>query len=387
MRHVVKSALVTGGAGFLGAAVARRLHAEGMRVRVLDDLSHGRKERLHEDIELAIGDVRSARVVREACEGIDAVVHLATAQPFDHSSHAERVAHDVNVTGVVNTLLAAREAGVCRFVYSSSHNVYGGRIPYLLHEDIAPQPHTLEGAQQVAAEAYVRLFTGRDGSQATILRFFEVYGPGQEEGFIARLVEAAFAREPAVLRGDGNQTRDLVYVEDAAAAVAASLLAPAACGRTLNIGSGESVAVRTVAAMLSELMGGLPPPRYAAAVPGEPRDIRASVAAAASTLGFRTRTRIREGLAACLGMVELAAPPLPMRAVAPPPARAASVPPPPVPAPAFPEGSDTKLPALGAPIVVPAAPLFSDRPPSWTVTDETEISLGMAIESTREWST
>src|SRR5262245_52158416 len=127
MRDPVRSVLVTGGAGFVGAAIARRLRAEGAYVRVLDDLSHGRAERLEGwDIELVVGDVRSARATREAAENMDAVVHMAYMPP-SAGTHGERVAHDVNVTGTLNMLAAARDAGVRRFVLASSAAVYGGK--------------------------------------------------------------------------------------------------------------------------------------------------------------------------------------------------------------------------------------------------------------------
>ncbi len=381
MRYPVSSVLVTGGAGFIGAAVARRLRTEGFYVRVLDDLSRGRPERLEGwECELVVGDVRSARSAREACADMDAVVHLAWAAPVG-GAHAERVAHDVNVTGTFNMLAAAREAGARRFIHASSAAVYGGRKPYLLHEDVTPQPYAMEGAQKIAAEAYVRLASQQDGLAATILRLFSVYGPDSDDGVVARFIGAAVGGEPATIHGDGTQTRDLVFVEDVAVSIIAALTAPGAAGRVLNIGSGEAVTIRTVAGLISDLVGGTPAPRYVPGPAGEPHDVRASVAAAASTLGWRARVRLREGLACCLGMAELPAPPLPPRVGAPPPPRA------------FPEGSETRLAAAVAPppptqpqVVREGPSLFGDRPPSWTVTDEAEISFGLAGESTREWA-
>jgi UDP-glucose 4-epimerase len=367
MRLPVRSVLVTGGAGFVGASVARRLRAEGLAVRVLDDLSRGRPDRLDGlDVELVVGDVRSARAVREAVEGIDAIVHLAWVRP-EGGTHGERVAHDVNVTGTFNVLAAARDLQVGHFVYASSAAVYGGKAPFLLHEEVPTQPYGMEGAQKIAAEAYLRHQATQGGTAATILRLFSVYGPGQEDGLVARLVGAALSQEPATIHGDGTQTRDLVFVEDVAVAVAAALTAPAAAGRAFNIGSGEAVAVRTIAALISDLVGGTPHPRYVTAPHGEPRDLRASVAAASSMLGYRARVRLREGLASCLGLMQLPAPPLPQRI--------------------FPEGSETKMRVTAAPPppVPPPGPLFSDRQPSWAVNDE-EISFSFADESTREWA-
>lgn len=358
--------LVTGGAGFIGAAVTRRLAAEQFHVRVLDDLSRGRRERIDElGLELMVGDVRSERVAREAVAGMDAVIHLA--QKRADATREERLAHETNVTGTLNLLAAARDAGIKRFVYGSSATAYGGKAAHLLHEELMPHPQELDGVHKVAAEAYCRLFHERDGVPVTILRPFSVYGPEREEGLVACFVYAALAGDPAVIEGDGTQTRDLVHVEDAAAAFISALLSPAAVGRTLNIATGEAVAVRTVAGMISDLVGGLPQPRYIQARLHSPHDIRASVAAATSTLGFRARIRLREGLAHSLGLGELPLPPLPqtrLGSTPPPPPPAIHVTPPPPPPPS------------------PGAPsLFAERQPSWGITDENDISFGPATDS------
>lgn len=362
--------LVTGGAGFVGAALVRRLGEEGLVVRVLDDLSSGRRERLGAgEAELVVGDVRSERSVREAVTDMDAVVHVAAALP-DGSPRSERLAHDVNVTGTLNLLAACAREKVARFVFASSAAVYGSRVPYLLHEDMAPHPASSEGAQKAAAEGYVRLFGERDNLTTVILRLFSVYGPDRQAGVIADFMAAARAGGPLTIFGDGSQTRDLLHVEDAVTALGLALHTPGAAGRTFNVASGEAIGIRHIATMVSDLAGGLPPPRYAAGRPGEARDVRASVAAAAAGLGFRARVRLREGLAACLGLVA-------------PPARVPIVQPR-----RFPEGSESKLNAIPArrattPPPIPAAvrahrstPLFADRPPSFLV-DEDDVTFDL----------
>ena len=388
--------LVTGGAGFIGAVLVRRLVAEGFIVRVLDDLSRGRRERLAGlDVELMVGDVRSERVARDAVAGAEAVIHLAW-RPVE-GPREERHAHDVNVTGTLSLLTAARDAGVRRFLFASSASVYGGRAGHLLHEETAPQPQDSDGAHKVAAETYVRLFGLRDGLPVSILRLFSIYGNDREEGMVACFTYAALAGDPVVIEGDGTQTRDLLHVEDAATAFVAALLSPAAVGRTFNIASGEAVAVRYVAGVISELAGGLPAPRYVAARLRSPHDLRASVAAATSTLSWRAKIRLREGLGACLGLCEPPAPPqLPtMRAATPPPLPPTARRQTSSGMRAFPDGSDTRLtPASGVAAIPPQPPpppkpqgLFGDRPPSWAITDEADTSIGtIADESSRNWA-
>jgi len=163
--------LVTGGAGFVGGALVRRLVGEGFRVRVLDDLSRGRRDRLAGlDVELIPDDVRSERAVRRGCEGAAAVVHLAARVTRPRSAREERLAHDINVTGTLQLLAGARAAGVARLVFASSAAVYGARPGPLLHEDVAATPTSAEGAQKLAAETYVRLYAAQGGLAACVLR-------------------------------------------------------------------------------------------------------------------------------------------------------------------------------------------------------------------------
>jgi UDP-glucose 4-epimerase len=322
---------------------------------VLDDLSRGRRDRLHGvEAELIVGDVRSERSVREACAEVAAVVHLAELAP-GLSPRDERVAHDVNVTGTLNLLSASVRARVGRFILGSSASVYGTRIPYLLHEDTALHPVTADGAQRAAAESYARLFHDRDGLSTTVLRCFSLYGPGREHGLVARMIDSARAGEPITIHGDGTQTRDVIHVDDAVHAVLQALTTPGAAGRVLNVASGESVSVRHIVSLVSELAGGLPPPRYVPARPNEPQDVRASVAAAAATLGFHARVKLRAGIAGCLGLA------------APPPRRLATAPV------RFPEGS-AQMPAAKS------VPLFSDKPPSWVIDEEAGISFELDLD-------
>ena len=153
----------------------------------------------------------------------------------------------------------------------------------------------------------MKLFSARDRLAACALRLFSVYGPGQPGGegapVVGRFVEQALRREPLTIHGDGAQTRDLVHVADVAAAFASALAAPGIPGRVINVGSGEGVTVRHLAATLADLAGGvLPAPRYLPPRSGEPRDLRASLAAATSVLGYRPHTKLRDGLASCLGI-------------------------------------------------------------------------------------
>jgi UDP-glucose 4-epimerase len=296
--------LVTGGAGYLGSALVRKLVSGGSVVRVLDDLSRGRRDRLvGVPCELVVGDVGSIDVVRQAAEGMDAVLHLASPAPHARTFEDELRGHETTVTGTINVCAAALGARLRRIVFVSSAAVYGARLPYLLHEDVLAQPTSLEGAQKLAAETYLKAYGAR-GIATTIVRLFSLYGPHQEAdaGVIARFVAETRAGRPATLFGDGVQTRDFIHLDDAVAGLVAALEAPGAANRTFNLASGEPVSVRHVAALLAEMGKVAAPPRYAPARPGEARDVTASIATATTVLGFRPRVKLREGLLGCMAM-------------------------------------------------------------------------------------
>jgi UDP-glucose 4-epimerase len=297
--------LVTGGAGYLGSALVRRLVAGGAVVRVLDDLSRGRRDRLvGVPCDLVVGDVSSIDAVRGAARGIDAILHLAAPTPDARTFQDERRAHEITVTGTINVCAAAAEARVRRVVFVSSAAVYGARLPYLLHEDVLAQPTSLEGAQKLAAETYLKVYGGRSagGFATTILRLFSLYGPHQEAdgGVVSRFVAEARLGKPATIFGDGTQTRDFIHLDDAVSGVVAALEAPGGANRTFNLASGEPVSVRHIAALLADLGKVSAPPKYAPARPGEAHDVKASIGAASAALGFRPRVKLRDGLVGCM---------------------------------------------------------------------------------------
>ena len=297
--------LVTGGAGFIGAAVARKLVDARFRVRVLDDMSRGSERRLAGlSVDTIIDDIRSERAVRDACDGVSGIVHLAAAEPEPRTPRDELIAHEINVTGTLHVCSAARAHGVHRAVLASTARVYGDHGRSLLHEESAPRPTSSEGAQKLAAETYVRLATERDHLPACILRIFSAYGPKEQtrssDDFVTTFVARSVAGHPATIAGDGEQTRTLVYVDDVAEAVVAALTRPGVTGRTFNVASAESPSVRHVLGCIGDILGPLPAPRFAPPRLLDPRHVRASTAAAASGLGFVARTPLENGLRACI---------------------------------------------------------------------------------------
>lgn len=285
--------LVTGGAGFVGAATVAALEAAGREVLVLDDLSTGRSERVR-GVPLVIGDVRDAPLVARAMAGASAVVHLAARSSVPGSFDDPVGCHAVNDEGTAVVLEAAWQAGVHRVVMASSSAVYGDGAP--AHEDRALDPRSPYAASKAAMEAQGRVY-GHRGMAVTTLRYFNVYGPGQPAGpdgaVIARFLEALAAGRALPLEGSGRQGRDFVHVRDVARANLAALGGP---GGTFNVGTGVLTSIVTLAERLCDLTGAVPHLRR---LPGREAEVRASVAVTAlaeAGLGWRASTSLEEGL-------------------------------------------------------------------------------------------
>lgn len=304
--------LVTGGAGFIGSHVAERLAAGGARVRVLDNLVSGRWSNLDgasaptAPIERLEGDLRDVAACAAACRGVALVFHLAAlgSVPRSLEDPAETVA--VNVGGTANLLAAARRAGVRRLVYSSSSSVYGDSTASPKREGEEGAPLSPYAASKKMDEELAALFSRHLGLDTVGLRYFNVYGARQDPAgpyaaVIPRFFAAAFAGEPAVIHGDGGQSRDFTHVDDVVRAnCAAALAGPQVRGRVYNVGSGRHTTVLELEERIRSLVGGAPPPRFEPERAGDVRHSLADTARAAAELGFRARIDLLQGLSASL---------------------------------------------------------------------------------------
>jgi len=309
MRREATRVLVTGGCGFLGHHLVRALVAGGHSVRVLDDLSTGKRERLGGmAVELLHADARNPAAIRRALDGAEIVFHLAgvpapTADAATGSSltHAE----EVNVGGVIHLLHAATQTRPERIVIAGSGAVYGRAHAYLLHEEVAPLPSTPDAAQRLAVEHYARLFQESHGVPSVVLRLFRVFGPGEAwdapgAGLVPRLCRAAIEDAPPLIVGDGRQTRDLVYVDNAVQAMLQAASVRGVDGEVINVASGEAVSVAHLWSVICELTGRRkdpPQPLYAPSPPWEPPHVRASIARAGRLLSWTPTVKLRDGLA------------------------------------------------------------------------------------------
>ena len=297
--------LVTGGAGFIGSHLVDALLARGAWVRVLDNLATGRRENLAhaaDTAEMVEGDIREARDCRAACAGVAYVFHQAALGSVPRSIADPATSIAVNVTGTANVLAAARDAKVRRVVYASSSSVYGDAASVLRREGTEGRPLSPYAASKAMVEELADVFARCFGLEVVGLRYFNIYGPRQSPdgpyaAVIPRFLRACLAGEAPVIYGDGAQSRDFTFVEDA---VRANLLAAGAptesCGRAYNVARGERTTVAELAERVREAAGCGLPPRHEPPRPGDVAHAQADPAAAEARLGFRARIGLREGL-------------------------------------------------------------------------------------------
>ena len=283
-------ALVTGGAGFIGHHLARALLDRGIAVTVLDDLSTGVAENVAAEARFVRGDVRDPATLEAALEGVDCVFHEAAMVSVRASLDRFVEDAEVNLMGTLALLRAMTRARVRSAVLASSMAVYADR-PHAdpVAESAPTEPISAYGISKLAAERYWLLLGEAAGIRATVLRYFNPYGPGQTftpyVGVITIFVNRLLAGKPPVIFGDGEQCRDYVHVDDV---VAANLLAleRSAGGRTYNVGTGHGTTVNTIAAeLISRLAPGIEPVREIAQ-PGEVRNSIADIGAIRGELGF-----------------------------------------------------------------------------------------------------
>ncbi|MFQ5477343.1 MAG: NAD-dependent epimerase/dehydratase family protein [Candidatus Binatia bacterium] len=298
--------LVTGGGGFIGSHIVGALVARGDRVRVLDDFSNGLSANLDEysgSVEVVRGDVRDREAVGRAMRGVQYVFHLAALGSVDRSIVDPMTSHEVNVTGTLNVLTAAREAGVERLVYSSSSSVYGENPVMPKVESLATLPVSPYATTKLAAENYTRVFYLIYGLATVSLRYFNVFGPRQRPdaayaAVIPRFMEAAIQNKSLTVHGDGLQTRDFTYVDNVVSANLLALEAPdAAVGRVFNIACGERYSLLDIIGALEEAVGATLPRRHVEARAGDVRNSQADIGAAGEYLGYGVKVGFSEGLA------------------------------------------------------------------------------------------
>lgn len=295
--------LVTGGAGFIGSHLVERLLARGYRVRVLDDLSSGKRENLpvHDELEFIEGDIRDARLVKRCMPEIDACVHLAAIASVQASMDDPLRTHQVNFDGTLNLLEAGREHGVPRFLYACSAAVYGDSAVSPVPEETPPKPLSPYAVDKLSGEHYLMHYHRVHGLAATSFRFFNVYGPRQDpsspySGVISIFTECLARNRPVTLYGDGTQTRDFIYVEDLANLLARAVQDKQGAGGVFNVGTGTRHSLLQLLAYLEKLSGRRMERRHEPARPGDIQHSCADISRLASAFGHVPVTSFEQGL-------------------------------------------------------------------------------------------
>lgn len=297
--------LVTGGCGFIGSHLSEALVQAGHQVRVLDNLSTGRRMNLAavaDQVEIRVGDVRAADVVSEACRGMEAVFHEAALVSVVDSVTRPRDNHDINITGTLNVLEAARQHGVPRVIMASSAAIYGNDPALPKQESMWPSPASPYAIAKLTGEHYLQVYSQLYGMQNVALRYFNVYGPRQSaaspySGVISKFVQCLQQGVAPTVCGDGQQTRDFVYVQDVVQAnVAALACSCAGVEPVFNVASGRVTTLLGLLQVLGELAGRPLVPEFAPARAGDIRHSAADISKAAVRLGYRPTFALPAGL-------------------------------------------------------------------------------------------
>lgn len=297
--------VITGGAGFIGSHLARRWLERGASVRVIDNLSTGKRENLNG----ASGDLTFHKVsftdfdaIRPIFEGTEIVYHIGALPSVPRSVAKPIESNHHNVTGTLNVLTAARHAGVRRVIYAASSSAYGDVEAEFKVETMTPHPLSPYGTAKLAGEYYCKAFTASYGLETVCTRFFNVFGPRQDPNsqyaaVIPKFITAMLNDEQPTIYGDGTQSRDFTYIENVLHGLVLAADAPKVNGYTVNLASGGRVTLLELIEHLNHILGTEIEPRFTAPRPGDIKHSRADVSLAAELMNYEPVVSFEEGLA------------------------------------------------------------------------------------------
>jgi nucleoside-diphosphate-sugar epimerase len=296
--------LVTGGAGFIGSNIVDELVRRGREVIVLDDLSSGNETNLagtRNKIDFRVGSVTDLKDVQAACRGVEYVIHLAARTSVPRSVQDPLETNLVNIDGTLNTLVAARDAKVRRFVLAASSSAYGETPELPKLESMQPRPISPYGVTKYVGELYAQVFGRVYGLENACIRYFNVFGPRQDptsqySGVLSRFMLALLEGQPPVVYGDGEQSRDFTYIENVVDETLRACEAPGASGMVFNGGTGSRITLNQVLDLLGRITGKTVQARYDPPRAGDIRDSQADITLARKVLGFEPSVCFEEGL-------------------------------------------------------------------------------------------
>ncbi len=299
--------LVTGGAGFIGSHIVEELLKRGESVRVLDNLSTGKRQNIlgfidKENFEFIEGDLRSYHIVQEAVKGIDYVLHQGALPSVPRSVKDPITTNDVNVNGTLNILDASVNAEVKRVVFASSSSIYGNSQELPKREDMKPSPESPYALTKYTGERYCQIFTKLYGLETVCLRYFNVFGPRQDpysqySAVIPKFIKLIKEGKSPVIYGDGEASRDFTFISNVVMANLLACTSDKAVGEVYNIACGKSITINQLFQKLTELLGKNAKPIYAPPRPGEIKHSYASIEKAKQELGYNVMVCFNDGLA------------------------------------------------------------------------------------------
>jgi nucleoside-diphosphate-sugar epimerase len=306
MGRTMANILVTGGAGFIGSSLTEAFLKQSHSVRVLDNFSTGREENLAFDksypaLEIIRGDVANLQVCHEAVKGVEFVFHLAALPSVQQSVEDPVASNRINVEGTLHILLAARDARVKRVIYASSCAIYGDDPALPKKEGMAPHPLSPYALQKHIGEQYCRLFSQLFRLETVSLRYFNVFGPKQDpaslySAVIPKFIDALVKGDSPIVFGDGEQSRDFIFVEDILQANLLAMSKDHLYGEVVNIGSGNGLSLNRLLTLLCEILGTEIKALYQEPRPGDVRHSLGDIGKANQLLGYTPKVEIRAGL-------------------------------------------------------------------------------------------
>ncbi|HNX01283.1 MAG TPA: SDR family oxidoreductase [Candidatus Cloacimonadota bacterium] len=298
--------LVTGGAGFIGSNIVKKLLDQGNRIRVLDNFATGKRSNIlpfmsNPNFEMFEGDLRSFHIVRTAVKDVDYVLHQGALPSVPRSINDPITTNDVNILGTLNVLEASREFGVKRVVYASSSSVYGNSEVMPKQEDMPVAPLSPYALTKYAAERYCQIYTSLYGLETVCLRYFNVFGPNQDptsqySAVIPKFITDMMKGIQPVIYGDGTQSRDFTYVDNNVAANIMACTAPGVAGEVFNIACGERYTLLDLVKIINEILGTSINPILSQERAGDVKHSLASIEKAGKGLKFKPLVNFKDGL-------------------------------------------------------------------------------------------
>jgi nucleoside-diphosphate-sugar epimerase len=293
--------LVTGGAGFIGSHISETLVNRGHRVRVADNFITGYKHNIRDGVEFLEGDCADPAFAQRIVADMDYVIHQAAIPSVPRSVEKPLESHRANVDGMLQMLLASRDAGVKRLVFAGSSSVYGDTEVLPKVETMAPNPMTPYALQKLMSESYGQLFTRLYGFETVTTRYFNVFGPRQDpgspySGVISLFIKALNDGTQPIIYGDGEQTRDFTYVSNVVDGVIRSAETPGVGGEVFNVATNSRISLNQLLDVLKKIFGSNVQPIYKEGRRGDVRDSQADITKAERLLGYKPTVSLEDGL-------------------------------------------------------------------------------------------